>query len=178
MFTIILESFPKWGGNVFCNYGELRNGCELFFFFLLQLQNTDVDDIDAEAELVLNELHLLTESEEFSSSDIRSQSSFSRSARWLLSFRRFINFFFFLFAGGIFVSPGKGITPSNEDEGVDSAFALGELAQLTVNNDVENSYDVRSVSTDLLARVPRMLMFFASFSDGFLEGAVQKNMEC
>lgn len=34
------------------------------------------------------------------------------------------------------------IAASNEDEGVDSAFALGELAQLTVNNDVENSYDV------------------------------------
>lgn len=34
------------------------------------------------------------------------------------------------------------IAASNEEEGVDSAFALGELAQLTVNNDVENSYDV------------------------------------
>lgn len=34
----------------------------------------DVDDVDAEAEEVLNELHLLTESEEVSSSDIRSQS--------------------------------------------------------------------------------------------------------
>jgi len=42
----------------------------------------------------------------------------------------------------MFVTPGRGIAPSNEDENVDSAFALGELAQLTVNNDVENSYDV------------------------------------
>lgn len=44
----------------------------------------------------------------------------------------------------MFVTPGRGIASSNEDEGVDSAFALGELAQLTVNNDVENSYDVRA----------------------------------
>lgn len=43
------------------------------------------------------------------------------------------------------VTPGRGITSSNEDEGVDSTFALGELAQLTVNNDVENSYDVSEV---------------------------------
>lgn len=36
----------------------------------------EVDDVDAEAEEVLNELHLLTESEEFSSSsEIRLQSS-------------------------------------------------------------------------------------------------------
>ncbi len=34
----------------------------------------DVDDVDAEAEEVLQELHLLTESEDFNSSDIRSQS--------------------------------------------------------------------------------------------------------
>jgi len=35
----------------------------------------EVDDVDAEAEEVLNELNSLTENEEFSSSDIRSQSS-------------------------------------------------------------------------------------------------------
>lgn len=33
-----------------------------------------VDDVDAEAEEVLQELHLLTENEEVNSSDIRSQS--------------------------------------------------------------------------------------------------------
>lgn len=32
-------------------------------------------DVDAEAEEVLNELHLLTESEDVTSSDIRSQST-------------------------------------------------------------------------------------------------------
>jgi hypothetical protein len=36
----------------------------------------EVDDVDAEAEEVLNELHLLTENEDFSTSDIRSQSSY------------------------------------------------------------------------------------------------------
>lgn len=37
---------------------------------------------------------------------------------------------------------GRSLSTNNEDDSVDSAFALGELAQLTVNNDVENSYDV------------------------------------
>lgn len=40
------------------------------------------------------------------------------------------------------VVSSMSIAASSEDEGGDSAFALGELAQLTVNNDVENSYDV------------------------------------
>ncbi|XP_065225821.1 striatin-3 isoform X2 [Planococcus citri] len=79
----------------------------------------DMHDVDAEAEEVLNELHLLTESEDVSSSDIRSQNS------------------------GMFqVVSSMSIAASNEDEGGDSAFALGELAQLTVNNDVENSYEM------------------------------------
>ncbi len=42
------------------------------------------------------------------------------------------------------VSPSRSISSTNEDETVDSSFALGELAQLTVNNDAENSYDVSS----------------------------------
>jgi hypothetical protein len=65
----------------------------------------------------------------------------------------------FRFTGsGIFVSPGRGISSSNEDEGVDSAFALGELAQLTVNNDVENSYDVGFTSFSFLEnRLPLCL---------------------
>lgn len=37
----------------------------------------DVDDVDAEAEEVLNELHLLTKNEEVTSSDIRSQSEYN-----------------------------------------------------------------------------------------------------
>lgn len=37
------------------------------------------------------------------------------------------------------------MTSNSEEEIVDTSFALGELAQLTVNNDVENSYDVSSL---------------------------------
>lgn len=40
----------------------------------LQITQEIVDDVDAEAEEVLQELHLLTENEEVNSSDIRSQS--------------------------------------------------------------------------------------------------------
>lgn len=40
------------------------------------------------------------------------------------------------------VPSGRGLTSKTDDEAVDSALGLGELAQLTINNDVENSYDV------------------------------------
>lgn len=32
----------------------------------------------------------------------------------------------------------------NDEENVDSSLGLGELAQLTVNNDAENTYDIAS----------------------------------
>lgn len=35
-----------------------------------------------------------------------------------------------------------GLTSSSDDEGVDGHLGLGELAQLTVNNEAEVSYDV------------------------------------
>lgn len=42
----------------------------------------------------------------------------------------------------LIVSSGRGLTSKSDDDAVDSALGLGELAQLTINNDVENSYDV------------------------------------
>lgn len=51
---------------------------------------------------------------------------------------------YYSFLAGMFPvgTTGRSLSTNNEDEAVDSTFALGELAQLTVNNDVENSYDV------------------------------------
>lgn len=37
---------------------------------------------------------------------------------------------------------GPGRRGMAEDDGVDSALGLGELAQLTVNNEAEAAYDV------------------------------------
>lgn len=40
------------------------------------------------------------------------------------------------------VSPSRPIVNISDEEGVDSTLGLGELAQLTVNNDTEGTYEV------------------------------------
>lgn len=87
------------------------------------------DDVDAEAEEVLNELNLLTESEDSNISDIRTQPN--PSAEWSQGIG-------FQTAGG----PRTAMRLGGEDENIDSALGLGELAQLTVNNDAETTYDI------------------------------------
>lgn len=70
-------------------------------------------DVDAEAEEVLNELNSLTEGEGTSSN--ASGQTFSNDVRRSL--------------GGV------------KDDDIDASLGLGELAQLTVNNDAETAYD-------------------------------------
>lgn len=84
------------------------------------------DDVDAEADEVINELNLLTEGEDNSLSENRKSDG-----------------------GDIFVGYNKPAIPRhptipgiNNDEEVDSSLGLGELAQLTVNNEAESTYEV------------------------------------
>lgn len=69
-------------------------------------------DVDAEAEEVLNELNSLTEGEDANAPG----KTFSNDVRRSL--------------GGV------------KDDDIDASLGLGELAQLTVNNDAETAYDV------------------------------------
>ncbi|XP_071454671.1 striatin-3 [Hetaerina americana] len=75
------------------------------------------EDVDAAADEVLHELHLLTESE-YVSGDSRNQ---GETADW--GARRQL------------------ATGSGGEEALDSSLGLGELAQLTVNNEAEATYD-------------------------------------
>ncbi|XP_017772986.1 PREDICTED: striatin-3 isoform X2 [Nicrophorus vespilloides] len=83
------------------------------------------DDVDAEAMEVLNELNLLSESE-----DQRQDINKSESGDWNKPFQP---------TG----QPGRRTTMGmNDDENIDAP--LGELAQLTVNNEAESTYDMAS----------------------------------
>lgn len=77
---------------------------------------SDTDDVDAEAEEVYNELNLLTASEE--------SSSHNPGMDWT----------------GLDRDRKKSLN-SGEEEPLDSNLGLGELAQLTVNNEADTSYD-------------------------------------
>nr|XP_029714970.1 LOW QUALITY PROTEIN: striatin-3-like [Aedes albopictus] len=84
------------------------------------------DDVDAEADEVINELNLLTEGEDSNLSENRKADG-----------------------GDLFVGYNKPAIPRHptipgitSDEEVDSSLGLGELAQLTVNNEAESTYEV------------------------------------
>nr|CAD7452732.1 unnamed protein product [Timema tahoe] len=85
------------------------------------------DDVDAEAEEVLNELNLLTETED-SGADIHTQGD---PTDWGST--------------GMGFQSGAGhrrqIGGLGDEEVLDSTLGLGELAQLTVNNEAEAAYD-------------------------------------
>ncbi|CAG2055203.1 unnamed protein product [Timema podura] len=85
------------------------------------------DDVDAEAEEVLNELNLLTETED-SGADIHTQGD---PTDWGST--------------GMGFQTGAGhrrqIGGLGDEEVLDSTLGLGELAQLTVNNEAEAAYD-------------------------------------
>lgn len=81
------------------------------------------DDVDAEAMEVLNELNLLSESEE--RQDIKNEGDWNKSMGFQSETRRTLGL--------------------NEDENIDSTvLGLGELAQLTVNNDAVSTYEISS----------------------------------
>lgn len=89
------------------------------------------DDVDAEAEEVLNELNLLTETEDTNiryKADIRSQGD-AAPPNWSQS----------IVFGDV---PGRPLGELGDDENMDGGLGLGELAQLTVNNDAEATYDI------------------------------------
>lgn len=84
------------------------------------------DDVDAEADEVINELNLLTEGEDNNLTECRK-----------------------IDGGDLFVGYNKPAIPRHpsipgitNDEEVDSSLGLGELAQLTVNNEAESTYEV------------------------------------
>ncbi|XP_058820105.1 striatin-3 isoform X2 [Topomyia yanbarensis] len=84
------------------------------------------DDVDAEADEVINELNLLTEGEDSNLTESRK-----------------------IDGGDLFVGYNKPAIPRHptipgitNDEEVDSSLGLGELAQLTVNNEAESTYEV------------------------------------
>ncbi|KAI5710277.1 hypothetical protein M8J75_007225 [Diaphorina citri] len=79
---------------------------------------SDTDDVDAEAEEVYNELNLLTATEDTNSHPPAGLDP----AHW---------------TGGVDRKKALG----SEEEPLDSNLGLGELAQLTVNNEADTSYD-------------------------------------
>ncbi|XP_046737972.1 striatin [Diprion similis] len=100
------------------------------------------EDVDAEAEEVLNELNQLTESEE-SQGDTTDWNStgmgFQQDAR-------------------------RALCP--DEEGLDSSLGLGELAQLTVNNDAEVAYDMAATTEEAFRRTWRAKYTLRSHFDG------------
>ncbi|XP_047119397.1 striatin-3 isoform X2 [Schistocerca piceifrons] len=92
----------------------------------LMLNESLTDDVDAEAEEVLNELNMLTEVED-SGGDIHSQND--PGGRGLG----------FQVGSGHRRQLGPGL---GDDEVLDSTLGLGDLAQLTVNNEAEAAYDI------------------------------------
>ncbi|XP_057670590.1 striatin-3 isoform X3 [Diorhabda carinulata] len=78
--------------------------------------NKKGDDVDAIALEVFNELNRLSEAE-------KKQDSKTEQADW---------------------NKTKRPMGLNDEENVDSSLGLGELAQLTVNNDAESTYDIDS----------------------------------
>ncbi|XP_073988906.1 connector of kinase to AP-1 [Rhodnius prolixus] len=89
----------------------------------------EADDVDAEAEEVLNELHLLAQSE--------GGTGQQDPQEWTAG-------------GGVY--PGVvvgGPDMKREGDAIDSTLGLGELAQLTVNNEAEASYDLPSTKESL-----------------------------
>ncbi|XP_022905740.1 striatin isoform X2 [Onthophagus taurus] len=83
------------------------------------------DDVDAEAMEVLNELNLLSEAVDHRQNE---KSSFE-SIKWKEA------------KSGPKTCRQLGM---NEEETLDASLGLGELAQLTVNNDAESTYDIAS----------------------------------
>ncbi|GLH12177.1 Lissencephaly-1 homolog [Gryllus bimaculatus] len=95
---------------------------------LMLTEGMTTDDVDREAEEVLNELNLLSETED-SGADIHSQSD---PSDWS--------------GTGMGFQPGTGHrrqlgSALADEEVLDSTLGLGELAQLTVNNEAEAAYD-------------------------------------
>ncbi|XP_014251285.1 striatin-3 isoform X2 [Cimex lectularius] len=89
------------------------------------------DDVDAEAEEVLNELNSLTQSEGATNiSQTDSQTYLNSSSIYS--------------SGGMNDDMKRG-----EGETMDSSLGLGELAQLTVNNEAEAAYDLPSTKESL-----------------------------
>lgn len=91
------------------------------------LNENMTDDLDADAEAVLNELNLLTETDE-KIAEARAQGD--AGAEWAQGVG-------FQTAGG-----PRSAMRLGDNENLDSALGLGELAQLTVNNDAETTYDI------------------------------------
>ncbi|KAK7788987.1 hypothetical protein R5R35_008681 [Gryllus longicercus] len=96
---------------------------------LMLTEGMTTDDVDREAEEVLNELNLLSETED-SGADIHSQSD---PSDWS--------------GTGMGFQPGTGHrrqlgSALADEEVLDSTLGLGELAQLTVNNEAEAAYDI------------------------------------
>lgn len=94
------------------------------------LNENVMDEVDIEAMEVLNEINRLSEEEDSKNTEIRAQTN--TSSDW---------------SQGI-AYPATGPRPAmrleGEDENIDSSLRLGELAQLTVNNDAESTYDITS----------------------------------
>ncbi|KAI4463087.1 striatin [Holotrichia oblita] len=86
------------------------------------------DDVDAEAMEVLNELNLLSESVDHQRQDIKEESNEWNKGQLIV-----------LLDG----KPCRQLR-INDEENIDSTLGLGELAQLTVNNDAETTYDISS----------------------------------
>ncbi|XP_031770932.1 striatin-3 isoform X3 [Apis florea] len=86
------------------------------------------EDVDAEAEEVLNELNLLTEIEESPPGSIRYLSEWNAIHR------------------------GAHTDPKRLNEEGDSTLELGELEQLCVNNEAETSYDMVATTKESLRK--------------------------
>lgn len=94
-----------------------------------------MNDVDAEADEVLNELNLLTEGE---NANLENRSNNQNDNEWG-------QVGFGSKSGGLQRHtgiPGMGTGGAGGDDEMDQSLGLGELAQLTVNNEAETTYDV------------------------------------
>lgn len=105
------------------------------------------DDVDAEAMEVLNELNLLSESEERELKNEQSEWSKGGFVVEISVDTKQTKSGVFFFGSG-FQSSGvptkRPLGIAADEDNIDSNLGLGELAQLTVNNDAETTYDITS----------------------------------
>lgn len=94
------------------------------------------EDVDALALEVFNELNRLSEGEKKQEIKTASPSEWDKSKSHESDGDSF--------SKAVFTQDPKRALGMGEEDNIDATLGLGELAQLTVNNDAENTYDLSS----------------------------------
>jgi len=112
--------------------------CSNSFFLRIPFifYSAEGEDVDALALEVFNELNRLSEGEKKQEIKTASPSEWDKSKSHESDGDSF--------SKAVFTQDPKRALGMGEEDNIDATLGLGELAQLTVNNDAENTYDLSS----------------------------------